>query len=163
MKIASRFQAAALVLGLLPTSVRGEDVLGWSDLQTRVISASASDRRCEFVVMTKSGEKYTSRYLGFGPAGIGLDREWFALPYLDKWIQREQVEEVLVRHRGRLSFGVIEHHFACVDDLGCVFDPIPALVLPIDLAFGLIATPPMLPIEAVRRIGSTRVLFRAVP
>jgi hypothetical protein len=138
-EMTTKLQAIVLVLAslVLPAAAGSEDILGWCDLQARANKASASDKRSEFVVTTKSGEKYKSRYVGFGPAGIGLrSRGWFALPnYPDTWIPSAQVAEVLVRHRGRLSyFGVIEHHFECLGDFGCLFDPIPVLVFPIDLA-----------------------------
>jgi hypothetical protein len=76
-------------------------------------------------------------------------------------ISRDQVSEIQIRHRGRLThFGRVTDRYACHGDgYDCIFlDPRVLLVLPVDLALGAVATPPMLVVEGSRRLWPARIL-----
>jgi len=135
--------------------VRAEQTVQWADLPKIVKKAQRGWSR-EFTIVTKGGEKTKSRQLMVSASGLLLEPDWRMIP-------KDQVSEIQVRHRGRLSyFGWLEGKRPPDPDFGYLFDPVAWLILPFDLAFGAVATPPMLAIEGSRRLRPAKV-FKIQP
>jgi hypothetical protein len=139
---------------LLPASARAEEAIHWDDL-TKIVNGGQHDRSREYTIVTKSDGKRKANLLSISKDGLILQTPSDYRP-----ISRPQVLEVQVRHRGPLSyFGRILNQYCdgrC-DEYGCLFDPVVLILLPVDLVYGAIVTPPLLPIEGIRRLLPAKV------
>ena len=98
---------------------------------------------------TETGETHKGRELLLSPQGVAF-KPW------DSAIPRTAIAEIRVRHRGRL-FSVIEFD---VDPFNLTTD---FLLLPFALALDAVTTPPVIIAESIRRLGSTKLLYKAAP
>jgi hypothetical protein len=143
MKLTNCVLLSAMLVAPL---VRAEETVQWGDLPKIVEKAQRTGSR-EFTVVTKTGEKKKGRQLLISTSGLEVGPNWRRIP-------RDEVVEIQVRHRGRLSyFGRV---FATCEE--CLLTPVVFLMVPLDLAYGAAATPPMLVVESVRRLMPPKVL-----
>ena len=125
--------------------VQAAENVQWADLP-RVIWKAEQGGSTVFTVVAKSGEKKKGWRMLIPDSGVRFEP--------DPLIHRDQIFEIQVRHRGHLSyFGRV---FPRCDE--CVRPPSVLLIVPVDLAFGTVATPPMLVVESVRRLMPAKIL-----
>jgi hypothetical protein len=137
---------------LLPGLVQAEETIHWDDL-TKIINDGKHDESREYTIVTESGLKLKTKELSISQAALQVLQPYQLIPH-------DQVKEVQVRHRGRLSYFAWILNKYCDgrgDEYGCLFDPTVLILLPIDLAYGAAATPLMLPIEGVRRLLPAKI------
>jgi hypothetical protein len=156
MKTTSQFTTLAALL-LSSGTAFAQATVRWDDLPAAVNRAIKADHDAEFVMVTNAGDQQRTRWPTFRPTGVQFADNSF--------VPREEVAEIHVRHRGRLFFFPEAELFVALISIQ-VEACCDALALPV-LAAGtvgaLVASIPMLPVEAIRRGVSTKVLYRAAP
>jgi hypothetical protein len=145
-----------IVFALLAgTVLHAEETVHWDDL-AKIVNASKPNGSQEYTVVTRTGEALRSR--GFRVSSQGLQ-----IPFSSTLLRPDQVLEIQIRHRGRLSyFGWLTGKL-CSEQFSCLIPPTLLAIVPMDLAFGAVATPPMLLIESSRRRKAPRILKIVTP
>jgi hypothetical protein len=140
---------ALLAVVLSGSTIHAEETVHWDDL-AKIVKESKPRGSHEYTIVTTTGEKIRSRQLWASAAGLQIP------PF--RKLGPDQVLEIQVRHRGRLSyFGWLTDQL-CPEPFSCLIPPTFLVILPADLAFGAVTTPLMLPIEGSRRRKAPRIL-----
>ncbi len=137
---------AAMLAG---AALHAEETVHWNDLAA-IVNASKPNGSQEYTVVTRIGETIRSRDLWVTSTGLRI-------PFPGTLLRPDQVLEIQIRHRGRFNyFGWIGNKL-CPEPLSCGV-PIVLVILPVDWAFGAVATPPLLLVERSRRRRAPRIL-----
>jgi hypothetical protein len=144
-----------IVCALLAGAVlHAEETVHWDDL-AKIVNASKPNGSQEYTVVTRTGEAIRSRQLWVSPGGIRTP--------LNRMLRPDEVAEIQIRHRGRFNYFGWLGGKICPEPLSCVIPPTFLMILPIDWAFGAVATPPMSLIERTRRRKTPRILKIVTP
>jgi len=144
---------ALLSLLLAGGMVHAAETVHWDDIAQVVAQRSRPGGSIEYTIVTARGERIKTRVFTVSSA------ELLICP--DRTLPRDQVAEIQIRHRGRfIYFGQVLGGLCTGDGYDCLFfdGTIALALLPIDLAYGAVATPLMLIVESARRLAPAKIL-----